>query len=88
MPTLDSVNAQKRDAIPSPSLLKKREDTILHYWQLLSTSYQDTFQREITSALIGTHTRNEKEMMEIAFQNLIEKSRYLIDVRGYAAWNP
>lgn len=88
MPTLDSVNTQKKDAILSPSLLKKREDSILHYWHLLSNTYQDTFRKEITSALIGTYTKNDKEMMDMAFQNLIDKCWYLIDIRGYAAWNP
>ncbi len=87
MPTHKKMNEKKSDMIPSPSLLEDRKDIIFHYWQLLSDSYQETFYREMTSALTGDLSNNRENMMDIAFQNLVEKCRYLIDIRGYAAWN-
>jgi hypothetical protein len=88
MPTHKKVNEKKKDMIPAPALLEKREETILHYWRLCSDSYKGTFSREMVSALTGTYRKNQEDMMDIAFQNLMEKCRYLIEVRGYAAWNP
>lgn len=87
MPAIAAVNMQKKDAIPSPLLLEKRKDVILDYWHLLADSYEDTFNREMRSALIGPNIVIEEEMMESAYLNLIEKSRYLIDIRGYSPWN-
>lgn len=88
IPAQATVNKQKRDAIPSPDLLWKREDAILHNWDLISQSYRQTFHQELTTALIGREIDDEREMRRTAFNNLIEKSRYLIEIRGYAAWNP
>jgi hypothetical protein len=87
MPTHKRVNEKKKDMIPAPALLERREEIILHYWRLCSDSYKETFSREMVSSLTGTYGKSQKDMMDIAFQNLMEKCRYLIDVRGYAAWN-
>ncbi|MDH7510117.1 MAG: HNH endonuclease domain-containing protein [Methanolinea sp.] len=88
MPTHEKVNMNKKDMIPSPSLLERREDIIRHYWQLYYESYKETFSREIVSTLTGIPAKNEEDLMDTAFRNLVEKCSYLIDVRGYPAWNP
>jgi hypothetical protein len=87
MPTHKKVNEKKKDMIPSPALLERREDTIRHYWDLWHDSYGETFTREIMSALTGTAAKSQDELMDIAFANLVDKCSYLIDVRGYPAWN-
>jgi len=87
VPVHRAVNAKKRDAIPSPELLKKRKDRVLSCWQMLSGAYHDVFFDEMVTALMGKREENGEETMSLAFQNLVEKCRYLIEIRGYAPWN-
>jgi len=86
MPTLDSVNSKKKDAIPSPKLLEMRRGVIEFYWRSLADVYDTTFRSEIVGALTGQDVGSGTDWMPIAFKNLVEKSRYLIDVRGCQAW--
>jgi len=38
LPAISTVNSKKRDKIPEPALLHKREDVIQDYWQILHAS--------------------------------------------------
>lgn len=87
MPTHAKINMRKGDAIPSHILLERRADVIEGYWKLSAGSYPETFQQEITAALIGPQSAPGTAWLDIAFENLLEKSKYLIDVRGYPAWD-
>ncbi|WP_286878683.1 HNH endonuclease domain-containing protein [Methanoculleus sp. UBA413] len=85
LPALDSVNAQKRDRIPDPALLKSRKEHVIGYWGLLHDHVPRPFEREISVSLLGLQApRNDWQ--DRAFEHLTEKCAYLIDVRGYAAW--
>jgi len=87
VPVQAAVNLRKHDAIPSPLLLRKRKEIIMTYWERLADSYADTFSREMRSALVGSTAPIEEEMMETAFENLVGKSTYLIEIRGCTPWN-
>lgn len=84
LPAISSVNSKKRDKIPEPALLLKREDIILDYWQKLYESYPDQFLNEIKRSLTGN--KPEQQWQENAFESLVEKADYLINTRGYAAF--
>ncbi|MBN1168079.1 MAG: hypothetical protein JXA44_13270 [Methanospirillaceae archaeon] len=85
MPARDRINAQKRDAIPSPGFIASRHDAICSYWDLLAESYPDLFFSEISAALTGKRDP-DSDWIKPAFEGLIQKSRYCIDIRGYPAW--
>lgn len=87
VPVQASVNLRKHDAIPSPLLLRKRKELIMTYWERLADSYADTFSREMQSALVVSNAPIEEGMMETAFENLVGKSTYLIEIRGCTPWN-
>ena len=54
LPTLGSVNAEKRDQIPDRSLLESRRECIVDYWDLLHDHTHCPFEREIGVSLLGT----------------------------------
>jgi hypothetical protein len=85
MPATDAINLKKKDGIPSPDLLNNRHDQICRYWDRLSVSYPELFKGQIKASLLGTGMISD--WMNSAFSNLMSKSRYLIDVRGYPSWN-
>ncbi len=84
LPAISTVNSKKRDKIPEPTLLHKREDVILDYWQILHATYPEQFRQEVARSLIGSQAGSHWQ--EEAFQSLIEKADYLINIRGYEAF--
>ena len=85
-PALESVNAKKRDKIPSPDFIRKRSDAIISYWDSMFEVYPRRFSREINLALIGSQEKLPC-WQDAAMERLGEKSEYLIDVRGFDAWS-
>ena len=86
LPALNRVNGNKSDMIPSCSLLERREDVITDYWGELRQVYPLQFEREITISLLGKKSAEDGNWKEEAFANLVKKADYLIEVRGYEAW--
>lgn len=86
LPALNKVNGNKSDMIPSCSLLERREDIIMDYWGQLNQVYPVQFEREMTISLLGKKPAEQKNRKEEAFANLVKKADYLIEVRGYEAW--
>jgi len=86
LPSSNIVNAKKRDRIPAPELIERRRAAITRTWDLLRAEYPQRFDREICLSLIGTTTVPE-DWKNIAFDHLMEKCEYLINVRGYDAWS-
>jgi len=80
-----TINTQKRDRIPDPSLLESRRDCIIGYWDLLHDHAPRPFEREIAVSLLGLETPRSG-WQDRAFEHLAEKCAYLIHVRGYEAW--
>jgi len=86
MPARNSVNAKKSDRVPSPDFIISRKDVIFRYWESLVETYPDLFHQEIGSSLTGTRDYSTGNWNNVAFSGLVEKSKYLIDTRGYPAW--
>jgi hypothetical protein len=87
LPALESENVKKRNRIPSPALITGRANAIVAYWECLYSVNPNRFSREINLALTGSRDLSS-DWQQIAIERLKEKCRYLIEVRGYDAWNP
>jgi len=86
LPALESMNAKKRDKIPSPAFIEKRSDAIVTYWDCMYEVYPRRFSREINLALIGSPEKMTG-WQDVALERLGEKCEYLIEVRGFDAWS-
>lgn len=86
LPVSDRVNLNKKDRIPSPELIEKREDAILESWNALRKAYKHRFDHEIALSLSG-NPRPGQEWQDLAIWQLKERCRYLIEVRGFDAWD-
>lgn len=87
LPASNSVNARKRDRIPSPSLIDDRAGAIVDYWHLLHSAYPARFMNEMAVSLIGKPTFSSR-WEEAGIEHLREKCEYLVDVRGLDEWKP
>jgi hypothetical protein len=85
LPAHPAVNSQKRDKIPSPSMVERRKDIIFHYWYLINQYQNQRFQKEIQVSLLGRNRYDYWE--EPAILQLQKKCEYLISNRGYDEWN-
>jgi len=87
LPAKSNVNNSKRDKIPSLELLDKRKDRIISYWQVIQEIEQAGFVKEMNVNLITRQDFNQHNWENLAFDSLKEKSRYLIETRGFEAFN-
>jgi len=78
------TNNKKRDKIPSPNLLQKRKDLIIHYWDIISRYQKERFFNEINISLLGEYYSSDWE--NTAFNKFKEHCNYLINTRGYEEW--
>lgn len=67
LPTRNIVNSKKRDAIPSPDFIILRKTHICYYWEKVAETYPETFNREISVALIGKDMLWEKNGWNMPF---------------------
>ncbi len=84
LPSQATTNSQKRDKIPSVSLIDKRKDLILYYWDLVNQYQPERFQKEITVALLGNSPLSSCK--DGAIHQLQRSCEYLISNRGYEEW--
>lgn len=84
LPAQPSINNKKRDKIPSSTIIAKRKDIIIHYWELIHKKQQEKFLDEIQISLLGNHSKNNWQNK--AFNQLLSTSKYLIETRGYEEW--
>lgn len=87
LPAKASVNNRKRDKIPSLELLDNRKDRIISYWQIIRDVEQAGFEKEMNINLITPEDFEQHNWENFAFNSLKEKSRYLIEIRGFEAFN-
>ena len=85
LPAFEKVNAQKSDAVPAPALITARRDAILAGWRVTRAAHPAVFDRDVALSL-GTAGGTDWEIAGI--DALARKCRYLIDERGYPAWQP
>jgi len=86
LPASNTANMDKKDKIPSLEFIERQKPAIKQYWSLLQKEYARKFDRELAISLTGS-IDPESDWQEIAIQKLIEKCRYLIEVRGFDAWS-
>lgn len=79
LPVKSHINLSKSDRIPAPALIESSADRIKEVWRLYSHSYGRQFNREIYEGL-GVQP---KDGLDPAIDALIDKSRYLIEKRGF-----
>lgn len=87
LPAKANVNNRKRDKIPSLELLDNRKDRIISYWQIIRDVEQTGFEKEMNVNLITRQDFEQHNWENSAFHSLKEKSRYLIETRGFEAFN-
>ena len=84
LPSSKKINNQKRDRIPTPSMIQNCRVRIIDNWNLLYLKNQSRFTNEIEAGLLGhpVATGWQKE----ALSKLQENAEYLIKKRGYEEW--
>ncbi|WP_439699231.1 HNH endonuclease domain-containing protein [Mucilaginibacter sp. AW1-7] len=85
LPARPDLNNQKRDKIPSPTLIENRRELITHYWGLLHMHKPQRFRKELQTALLGYN--NTSDWHEPAITQLKNSCDYLITTRGFEGWN-
>ncbi|PRY12417.1 HNH endonuclease [Pontibacter ummariensis] len=85
LPASPKVNNQKRDKIASLTLLDKRKDTIIYYWELIQQKFNEKFFNELSISLTGYI--DKQNWQNRAFEQLKKTSSSLINIRGYEEWN-
>ncbi|GAB1370197.1 hypothetical protein MASR1M45_02560 [Candidatus Kapaibacterium sp.] len=84
LPALPTINNQKKDKIPSPDLIEKQKDLILHYWGIINNYQQDRFVQEMKLSLLGfSNILNWKNESIFQLKNICYN---LINTRGYEEW--
>jgi hypothetical protein len=87
LPTDAKVNNDKSDSIPSPELLNKKKDIILYYWDYCRNSDVSLFDQELNINLIDKNRIKSSNWENEAFNSLVETCSYLIETRGFEAFN-
>ncbi len=87
LPAKAKINNTKSNKIPSLELLNKRKDQIITYWKFIKGEEQKGFENEMFVNLISKNNYDQNNWENLAFDSLKEKSRYLINTRGFEAFN-
>jgi CRISPR/Cas system Type II protein with McrA/HNH and RuvC-like nuclease domain len=85
LPALSKINSNKLDKIPSPEIIEKQKNHILEYWEIIYEHQSKRFQNEIQVALLGNHSF--ENWKNIGISQLQNRCTYLIENRGFEAWN-
>ncbi len=86
LPSRASINNKKRDKIPAPELIESRKECILHYWDLAYGEEPKRFRNEIQLSLLGKQSFDQWH--RTAIDQLKNSCKYLINSRGYEAFQP
>ncbi|WP_337044949.1 HNH endonuclease domain-containing protein [Emticicia sp. 17c] len=84
LPSQSSINNRKRDKIPTIQTLKNAEELIIYYWELIYNKQKDYFLDQVQVSLLGNLPKDKWQ--KSAFSQLINTSKYLIEIRGYEPW--
>jgi len=86
LPSKNKVNSNKSDKIPSSVILDRQRDLIIHYWEIYRRCNQTSFDFQITGNLVMENDLISGNWQSIAFESFKDKCEYLINSRGYEAW--
>jgi len=84
LPSDSRINNQKRDKIPTPEIIDRQKELILHYWGIIFESQSKRFQKEIQVALLGNYSFDSWK--NIGISQLQNSCNYLIENRGFEGW--
>jgi len=87
LPSKGKVNSIKNDRIPGPPILEKSKERIIEYWKYINKIEPQIFQRELNVSLISKEISDQNNWENSAFNSLKEKTRYLIETRGFEEFN-
>ena len=85
LPTTPSVNRDKRDKLPTRSLLIERKDYIVDYWRVLRNATPARFDYE-TSKFIGTVRLTSSDWESQMFSSVVEAIETTALHRGCERW--
>jgi hypothetical protein len=85
-PCSPALNNAKSDALPTRSLLRRRQDCIVDYWRLYAQAWGRRFDAQLRGALGGA--AGEAGWERIALRGLEETVERLAMARGLARWEP
>lgn len=86
LPALPAVNNQKRDRLPTRSLLLRRKDYIVHCWQVLRAAYEHRFQHE-ACRVVGLE-KLPSDWVGLTFEKVAEAIEVTAIQRGVERWEP
>jgi SAM-dependent methyltransferase len=86
LPCVPALNNAKSDALPTRSLLRRRQDCIVDYWRLYAQAWGRRFDAQLRGALGGA--AGEAGWERIALTGLEETVERLAMTRGLARWEP
>jgi hypothetical protein len=86
LPSSPKTNSQKKDKIPSVSLIARQKDLIVHYWEILLAHQPGRFEKEIQVSLLGNHGFRSSNWQNQAIEQLQKSCGYLIEKRGFEEW--
>ena len=84
-PTAPGVNADKSDKLPTYSLLNRRRDTIIPYWQGLNSALGERFARE-AQTLLGRDRFTQENWESRLFARFVEAFEVTANQRGAGRW--
>ena len=87
LPTNYTDNNSKRDKIPDPNLIEKQKELIIYYWELIYNNYKERFTKEAQISLLGNTVFNNSNWKTKCIGSLVNKCRFLTEIRGYESFN-
>ncbi len=85
LPSDPKINSKKSDKIPSPDLISRQGNVIIHYWDIYERKAKELFDYQIrTSLAIANSSVSGKEQY---IEAMCEKADYLIRQRGYSSFD-
>ena len=85
MPSTALVNSRKSDKIPSEEKFLNAKDRIINCWNHYMSVYPSQFMDQLKISLTGELPTDHWQ--QVAYEALIEKSKYLVDKRGLQIWS-
>ena len=88
LPVDSEINREKRDKLPTRSLLLKRKDCIIRYWKLLRTANKYRFDFEVYSFTGLDHLSIGGNLEPKMFNHILEAVEITAMQRGCERWEP
>ncbi len=81
LPSDSKVNNQKTNKIPTSELIQRQQKVIISYWDIYENNASELFDYQVKTSL-SANAENKRDLID----SLCEKSDYLINMRGYDAF--